>query len=264
LTIMKDNWSAANAYDAFMGRWSQQIAVQFIHWVKPRPGLRWLDLGCGTGALTGVLLNLTNPKSILACDPSESFLDIAQKHISDQRVTFVVGSSDSFPRPPEPLDAFVSGLVLNFISDPIAIIESSLQSLTKGGIVGGYVWDYSSKMEFLRVFWEEASALDPAAADLDEGKRFPLCAPDPLHSLFLSAGLKDVLVVPLEITTRFESFSDYWEPFLGGVGPAPTYVNSLGFEARQLLKVALLTRLLPKGDRSFELYARAWAVQGSV
>ena len=84
--------------------------------------------------------------------------------------------------------------------------------LTFDGIVGGYVWDYSDGMEFLRVFWDAATAIDSAAVDLDEGKRFPLCAPDPLRSLFQSVGLKNVEVASLEIATRFESFKDYWGP----------------------------------------------------
>ncbi len=259
---MKDNWTSANAYDAFMGRWSRLIALEYIRWLDPPPKLRWLDLGCGTGALTKVLLEHTDPASILACDPSEPLLNVAQQHISDPRVAFLVGDSDNFPRSLGTLDAFVSGLVLNFIPNPKKAIQSSMRHLTPGGIVGCYVWDYASRMEFLRVFWEAASAIDATALELDEGKRFPLCAPDPLRSLFESAGLKEVQVKPLEIKTRFENFADYWEPFLGGIGPAPTFVRSLGPGARQLLMENLQARLSTGGDSAFELAARAWAVKG--
>jgi SAM-dependent methyltransferase len=264
VTIMKDNWTSANAYNAFMGRWSRLIALEYIRWLDPSPGLRWLDLGCGTGALTKVLLELTDPTSILACDPSEPLLSVAQRHISDPRVTFLVGGSDNIPRSLGTMDAFVSGLVLNFIPNPKEAIQSSMQHLASGGIVGGYVWDYASRMEFLRVFWEAASAIDATAANLDEGKRFPLCAPDPLRSLFESVGLYEVQVKPLEIKTRFANFADYWEPFLGGIGPAPTFVKSLEPRKRQQLMDHLRARLLPDGDSSFELVARAWAVKGSI
>jgi len=260
---LKDSWASGNAYDVFIGRWSRLVAKEFIRWLEPPTGLRWLELGCGTGALTSALIELTAPTSVLAGDPSESLLSLARKHIVDPRVTFVAASSGNYPPPTDPFDACVFGLVLNFIPDPQSAIESIMPFLAPGGIVGGYVWDYTAGMEFLRVFWDAASAINPAAIDLDEAKRFPLCAPGPLRSLFLSAGLNNVQVKPIGIRTRFVSFMDYWEPFLGGTGPAPSYVTSLAPEARQQLMENLRARLLPGGDGSFELAARAWAAQGS-
>lgn len=247
-----------------MGRWSRQAAYEFLSWLEPQPNLRWLEMGCGTGALTEAILEQANPISILACDPSEALLGIARERIRDPRVSFEVSGAASCQAYPSRLDVFASGLVLNFIDDPKTAVGSIAQKLTDGGLVAAYVWDYSQGMEFLRVFWDAAVALDPNAADLDEGKRFPLCSPAPLRSLFESVGLSNIEVTSLETITRFDSFSDYWTPFLGGTGPAPNYVSSLGDDERQRLEKDLRTRLSPEGDGSLVLTARAWGVRGST
>jgi len=260
--IVQDNWALPNAYDYFMGRWSHLIAREFVEWLEPESGLRWFEMGCGTGALTSAILEHADPLSVLACEPSETLLKLARERISDQRVTFSVGSAADFPRPASKQDMFVSGLVLNFIPEPKIALESIAQFLEPGGIVGAYVWDYAGGMEFLRAFWDVASIIDPAAAELDEGKRFPLCAPDPLKLLFQSAGLKNVETAPLEIVTRFKNFADYWEPFLGGTGPAPSYVASLDKTSQAQLAETLRDRLSPDEGAGFDLAARAWAVRG--
>jgi hypothetical protein len=131
-----------------------------------------------------------------------------------------------------------------------------------GGVVGAYVWDYAGKMEFLRCFWDEAVALDPAARAQDEGVRFPMCRRDVLESTFRDAGLNDVTSTSIDVETRFESFSDYWEPFLGGAGPAASYVASLSDRERSELKDRLERRLEVGEGGAIDLVARAWAVRG--
>ena len=247
-----------------MGRWSRLAALEFLGWLKPEPMLHWLDLGCGTGVLTTAILERANPGSILACDPSESLLELARERIRDQRTVFKVASADDISIPSHGLNAFVSGLVLNFIADPKAAIEIIVRTMARDGVVAAYVWDYSEGMELLRVFWDAASDLDANAANLDEGKRFPTCAPDPLRTLFQSVGLREVEVASLQVTALFESFSDYWEPFLGATGPAPSYVNSLRPEEQRQLKENLRARLSPDGDDGFTLAAKAWAVRGTT
>jgi hypothetical protein len=115
----------------------------------------------------------------------------------------------------------------------------------------------------IRYFFDAAAALDPAAAELDEGSRFLLCQPEPLAALFTGAGLQDVSVVPIDIATHFRDFDDYWQPFLGGQGPAPGYVRSLGEEQRAALRERLRAALPTAPDSSIPLVARAWAVRGT-
>jgi hypothetical protein len=128
--------------------------------------------------------------------------------------------------------------------------------------VAAYVWDYAGRMEPLRRFWDAAVALDPAASAVDEGARFPICAPEPLRRAFEDAGLTTVAVEAIEVPTVFRDFDDYWTPFLSGVGPAPGYAASLGDDAREALRERLRVRLPSEPDESIHLVARAWAVRG--
>ncbi|HSQ04707.1 MAG TPA: SAM-dependent methyltransferase, partial [Burkholderiales bacterium] len=127
-----------------------------------------------------------------------------------------------------------------------------------------YVWDYAEKMELMRFFWDAAVELNPDAAKLDEGVRFPLCRPESLRRSFEEAGLSAVDVTAIDIVTRFETFDDYWSPFLGGQGPAPAYAMSLDAKARVRLQDRLRERLPSRADGSIELTARAWAARGTV
>lgn len=246
-----------------MGRWSRPVARVFVDWLQPAPGLRWLELGCGTGALTGEILGRGEPEAVVATEPAAVLLALARAAIPDPRVTFVVSRADALPPQVGPLDLCVSGLVLNFINEPEVALTAIASRLDSGGTIAAYVWDYAGEMQLLRVFWDVAAQLDPAAAALDEGRRFPICAPGPLRALFEAVGLERVSVVPLDMVIRFADFDDYWQPLLGGTGPAPAYVAMLAPRSREALAGQLRQQLVPAGDGPFELVARAWAVRGS-
>jgi hypothetical protein len=124
------------------------------------------------------------------------------------------------------------------------------------------VWDYAGAMELMRRFWDAAKAIDPAAAALDEGARFPICAPAPLAELFGGAGLAEIATFAIEIPAVFRDFDDYWSPFLGGQGPAPGYAISLPEERRAALRDRILAGMPVQPDGSIQLMARAWAARG--
>ncbi len=134
----------------------------------------------------------------------------------------------------------------------------------RDGTIAAYVWDYREGMEFLRRFWDEAVAIDPAVMGLDEGHRFPLCQPRALSALFVQGGLRDVTGGVLETTTAFADFDDFWIPFLRGTGPAPAYVATLSESRRDRLRERLSRRLKAEADGRILLRARAWAVRGKV
>jgi hypothetical protein len=160
-------------------------------------------------------------------------------------------------------DIAVSGLALNFVPQPSLAVHEMTRTVRAGGTVAAYVWDYAGTMELMRYFWDAAGALDPAALALDEGRRFPLCRPDPLIELFTQAGLRDVQVRAIDVPTRFRDFDDYWSPFLGGQGPAPGYAMSLDEPRRDALRERLRASLPIAADGSIALIARAWAVRGN-
>jgi ubiquinone/menaquinone biosynthesis C-methylase UbiE len=204
-----------------MGRWSRPLAEEFVRWLDLLPGGHWLDVGTGTGALAAAIWKLTEPASVVGCDPSAAFIDSARRGLTDPRVTFVVAGAGALPRREGGYDAVVSGLALNFFPDPAQAMRAQLCLLRPGGVVGALVWDYAEGMEFLRHFWDAAAAIEPGAAEMDEGKRFRICHPEALDQLLTTAGAERVRVDSLSLPTVFSSFDDYWQPFLGGTGPAP-------------------------------------------
>ncbi|WP_219825299.1 class I SAM-dependent methyltransferase [Nonomuraea typhae] len=256
---MTEVWAAGAAYEAFMGRWAGRMASVFVPGLGVPAGGRWLDVGCGTGALTAAVLSLADPREVTGIDPSAGFLAHARARVAGPRVTFCTGDAGALPYPGAWFDAVVSGLVLNFLPDPARAAAELARVAAPGGVVAAYVWDYADGMAMLRHFWDAAATLDPAAAALDEGARFPLCRPEPLRALWAGAGLTGVRTEPIVVPMEFTGFDDFWTPFLGGQGPAPGYVASLPGDHRAALR-DLLRERLPASP--FSLTARAWAVYG--
>jgi SAM-dependent methyltransferase len=262
-TNLGDGWNAGATYEDFMGRWSRPLAEEFISRVDLPPGLHWLDVGTGTGALAAAICALAQPASVVGCDPSPAFVSSARERLVDHRVTFAVAGTGNLPRREGGYDAVVSGLALNFFPDPGQAMEEQLDIVGPDGLVGAFVWDYSEGMQFLRYFWRAAATIEPKAAEMDEGRRFPICTPDAMEALLRAAGVERIRGFSLSVPTVFSGFEDYWRPFLGGTGPAPSLVSMLTEEKRSALVDELRRRLPIKSDGSIELQARAWAVVGN-
>lgn len=258
----RDTWAAGDLYEPYVGRWSRLVAHEFLAWLEPPPMLDWIDVGCGTGALTETVLRDATPRSIKGVDPSTGFVEHARARVTDQRAAFEVGDAQALPFGVAQFDIAVSGLVLNFVPAPQVAVDEMVRVARPGGTIAGYVWDYADRMQLMRYFWDAAVALNPAARELDEGRRFTLCRPEPLEALFLRSGLREVEVVPIDVPTRFADFDDYWTPFLGGQAPAPGYAMSLTDERRAELRERIRSSLPVETDGSINLIARAWAVRG--
>jgi ubiquinone/menaquinone biosynthesis C-methylase UbiE len=256
-----DAWSAGDAYDAYMGRWSRQIAPQFVDWLGAERNLAWVEVGCGTGALSAQILHRAAPASLVAIDPSAGFIAKAADAVPDPRASFRQGDAQSLDLPTASADVVVSALVLNFIPDRQKALSEMRRVARPGGKVAFYVWDYpGGGVEFMRAFWTAAAALDPDARDLTEDRRFPFCNPDSLKADLVTAGLTDVRCAPLTAPTVFRDFEDFWHPFTLGAGPAPGYCTSLPPDHRQRLKESLQASLPRQPDGSIRLQTRAWAL----
>lgn len=262
--MVHDVWDVGEAYEAYVGRWSRLVARAFLEWLNVPAGGRWLDVGCGTGALTAAVLATAEPATVRGVDLSEGFLASARSLVLDPRATFRAGDATSLPLPDHQFDAVVSGLALNFVPDPGRAATEFGRVAAVGGVAAAYVWDYAEGMAMMRYFWDAATSLDPSAADLDEGRRFPLCRHEALQRLWEDAGMEEVTVRSVEVPTVFADFDDYWRPFLGGQGPAPAYAVSLTDDRRASLRDLLRARLPHEPDGSVPLTARAWAVRGTV
>jgi SAM-dependent methyltransferase len=263
VTHERFRWAGGEQYESYVGRWSRLVAEEFAGWLDLPAGLRMIDVGCGTGALTRTLVKRAEPASIVGADPSTAFVEHARATTADSRVTFLVTDAEQLPFSDAAFDIAVSGLVLNFVPDPVGAVAESARVVGEPGWVAAYVWDYAGRMELIRHFWDAAVELDPAAAELDEGNRFPLCRPDNLATLFAGAGLVDVETRAIVVPTVFRDFDDFWSPFLSGDAPAPGYAMSLSEERRSTLRERLRARLPIRDDGSIALVARAWAVRGA-
>lgn len=231
------------------------MARQFVSWLDVPNGARWLDVGCGTGALAATIAQSARPVRLVGVDPSPGFVRTACEQVGDAR---------SLPFSASDFDAVVSAIALNSVPKPGLAVREMQRVTAGGGVVAAYVWDYADGMPMIRRFWDAAVALDAKAAHLDEARRFPFCNPEPLTDLFTASGLADVQISALEIPTVFGGFNEYWEPMLGAQGPIPTYVDSLGDIDRLRLAAQLEDALEAASDGSITLVARARAVRGTA
>jgi SAM-dependent methyltransferase len=257
-----DVWADGAAYEPYIGRWSRLVARAFLAWLAVGPNSRWLDVGCGTGALSQTILQCADPAAVRGLDRAAAYVAFARTRVQDPRIQFDTGDARTLPVETAAYDAVVSGLVLNFVPEPQLAVRDMARAACTGGVVAAYVWDYAGKMQLMRHFWNAAGALNPQALALDEGRRFPICQPHPLADLFRGAGLHSVEVRAIDIATDFHDFDDYWSPFLGGQAPAPSYAMSLSEEQRTALRERLRQSLPTALDGSIPLVARAWAVRG--
>jgi SAM-dependent methyltransferase len=199
----------------------------------------------------------------MAIDQSEGFVHTAQKRLGG-RALCRVGNAVNLPVADRCVDLTVSGLVLNFIPDAGKALAEMKRVTADSGTVAIYVWDYAGKMDFLQIFWNAATELRREASALDEARRFSKFSSEALAEAFTEAGFHQVTTAPIDIDTHFADFDDYWEPFVGGQGPAPGYVTSLSGTEREALRRLIHKRLPVQNDGSIPLSARALGVKGRV
>jgi SAM-dependent methyltransferase len=253
----------AEAYERFMGRWSRLLAPLLVDFAGVPDTGRMLDVGSGTGALAFAIAKRKPRSQVVGIDPSQQYVAYANsRNQFSGRVAFQTGDAQQLRFPAAAFDASLSLLVFNFIPDPAKALCELRRTTKPGGGISAAVWDYGEGTRMLRLFWDAAISIDPAAEKQDE-RHMPLCRAGELAQLWKQCGLEDVRDQALDITTRFESFADYWDAFLLGQGPAGTYVRRLSAGRLPTLRDELRRRLAA-GDRPFTLPARAWAVAGRV
>lgn len=257
-------FALAEGYELYMGRWSRLLAPRFAAFAGVKDGERLLDVGTGTGAVASTLEAMLPASEIVGVDPSAGFIGQAARSARSGRVRFEVGDAQALRFGDASFDRTMALLVLNFIPDPGKALAEMRRVTRPRGVVGACTWDYGEGMESLRLFWDEAVALDPAAAPKHE-RNMKLSREGELGALCKQAGLREVREQPLVIAQAFSSFEDYWAPFLRGTGPGGAYVASLPEARRAQLEARLRSRLLAGGaDGAFTLKARAWCARGEV
>jgi SAM-dependent methyltransferase len=250
-----DVWAVGSAYEAYVGRWSRPVAAEFVRWLAVPAGTRWLDAGCGTGALTGTILASAAPSLVIGADLSLGFLRSVPAAVVNADATALPLATGAF-------GAVVSGLALNFVPDPAAAVAEFARVAAPRATVASYVWDYADGMQLMRRFWDAAREVDPGTPD--EAARFPICHPDALRSAWATAGLHSIETRAITIPTVFTDFDDYWRPFLAGQGPAPAYLVRLSPAHQREIRDRLSARLPRRPDGSIALTATAWSVRGTA
>lgn len=259
---MDDKFSNADAYEAYVGRWSRLVAHEFLEWLDVAPGGTWLDVGVGTGILAEAILQNATPAKVVGVDSSQEYIGFARHRIYDDRAEFRVGDAANMVTGAPQFDAAVAGLVLNFLPAPQQAVESMTRAVNSGGTVAAYVWDYGGQMEMMRHFWDAASQIDPAAKEMDSGQRFAICKPERLRASFQAVDLRAIEVIPIDVPTLFRDFDNYWLPFLGAQGSVSKYLHGLNDKMLTLTRDQLQRQLPTMEDGSIPLIARAWAVKG--
>ncbi len=257
-------FSEAEAYERFMGRWSQRLAPLLVKFAGIQDGDAVLDVGSGTGVLARHIAAAAASSRITGVDPSATYIQFAQKWDPTTKVNFEVGDAQQLRFPDSTFDRTLASLMMNFTPDRTKALREMIRVTRPGGVVAAAVWDYGDGMEMLRIFWDEAVARDPAIGARDE-RHMPLSGKGELGAFWRENGLLEVEEQPLTVQLDFSSFDDFWTPFLAGQGPAGAHVASVSNEQRSELQRRLRRRLLGDGpDLPITLQARAWTVKGVV
>jgi ubiquinone/menaquinone biosynthesis C-methylase UbiE len=250
---------AGATYDSFMGRYSLPLAEQFADAAGVAAGDNAVDVGCGPGALTGVLVARLGADSVHACDPSPPFCN--ECAVRYPGVVVKQGRAEAIPFGTGTAGHAMAQLVLHFVSEPEAGAREMARVVRPGGTVAACVWDFDEGMEMLRAFWDAALSIDPEAPDEARVLRFG--RPGEMAELFASAQLEHIEESMLSVASTYSSFDELWNGFLAGVGPAGAYCLSLRDAERDRLRAALFTRL-GSISGSFTLGAVARCAVGRV
>lgn len=245
---------AGEAYDRFMGRYSRVLAADFADWLDIAPGQRAIDVGCGPGALTGLLVDRLGADHVAAVDPSAPFVESCRERFPGVDVRR--GTAESLAHADDTFDTAAACLVVHFMTDPVAGLTEMKRVTRAGGWVGATVWDLAASRAPMWPLWDAVAEIapeHPGERDFRGGSRESLVA------ILDDAGLHDVESVELPVTVSHPSFEEWWEPYLHGVGPAGEAIAALGPHGRASLEEILRRNL---GEGPFDLTAVAYAARG--
>lgn len=231
-------------YQQFMGRFSDRVAIEFLDDLGVAPGRRWLDVGCGAGALLSAILARSRPSECIGVDPSAAQVAQAEARLGPA-VRLLVAGAESMPLDDDSVDVTVSALSLNFCPDPLAALSEMARVTEPAGLVAGYVWDYGHGAFFLHCYWQAAAALGMTSGD--ERARWGMCSPEGMAELLDEHHDETSTVWTIEVPTPFGSFDELWSGFELGVGPSGAHLATLSASAASALRRTVLDMVADRG-----------------
>ena len=250
------------AYERLMGRWSQIAGAAFLDWLAAPEGLRWLDVGCGNGAFSEVLMARCPPSALHGIDPSDAQVAFAGTREAIGRAQFHVGDAQSLPFDDDSFDAATMALVISFVPDPAKAVSEMARVVRPGGLVASYMWD--TPAGGLPAQPIAAAVMALGLADRSRALRGPVFARSEIQALWEAAGLREVATHRIDIQTTYADVDDFLDSNLLLASPVATMVKDLP-EADQARVRAYLAETLPKdADGRIACAAFANAVKGRV
>jgi ubiquinone/menaquinone biosynthesis C-methylase UbiE len=248
------------AYERYMGQWTRPAGELFLQWLEPRPGLRWIDIGCGTGAFTELIVQRCAPSEIRGIDPSDAQLAFARTRAAMPMATFRPGDAMAIPFPEKSFDVAVMALVIFFVPDPAAGVAEMKRVVRPGGIVTAYAWDILGG----------GFPWDPVQAEMRAMGLTPVLPPSAeasrlqrLQELWTTAGLESIETTEIPAQRTFANFDDFWTTALLAASIRPM-VAGMATKDVEVLKRRVAARLPADSDERVTYRARANAVKGRV
>jgi len=248
------------AYERYMGKWSRLAGEVFLDWLAPAPGLRWLDVGCGSGAFTEMIVERCAPSAVQGIDPSEAQLEFARTRPIEHVAQFRQGDAMAQPFPDGTFDVAVMALVIFFVPEPAKGVAEMRRVVAPGGMVAAYAWDMESGGFPYDALVGEIRAL---GAEVPRPPSPEASRLDALRQLWADAGLRDIVTREIDVSRTYADFDDYWTTILGGasVGGA---LKSMTEGQLATLKTRLQAHFRPEADGRIIGHARANAVKGRI
>ena len=254
--------STYDRYDNFMGRWSREVAKQFVEWIDADEALSWLDVGCGAGMLSQSVAEQSTSSKVTGIDPLENSIVAARQHPNNAGIVFEVGDAQDLPFDDDQFDIAISGLMIKFIPDKVKAIREMKRVVRPGGIVALYDWDMDSNMNTTRHFWSAVSEVAPERMEDRATDRTPMTETESLAQFFEQSGLGNIEQRTISFSTKFRDIDDYWEPITNNVQNVGKFYDTLSEIQRADVLQKWKESLPIDSDGSISFESRAVAIKG--